>query len=177
MIKRTLLLTSIAFICGCVSSKVVAQEAESIENLKPERSLEQKIGNMLMIGFMGTTAPQGSQICEDIYNYNLGGVILFDYNPVNHKEPKNIYSREQVANLTEELKSCSRDGKLLIAVDQEGGKVQRLKTKYGFYGKFPKPKSVRGMKSSEISRIYQDMAYELSSVGINYNLAPVGIWL
>ena len=133
--------------------------------------LEQKIGQMLMVGFHGTSAKPGSQICNDIRQYNLGAVILFDYNPVDKTKPKNIASKAQVAKLTKELKACSRDGKLLIAVDQEGGRVQRLKSKYGFYGKFPKAADV--VKSGNMKQTYEKMAQELRSVGINYDLAPV----
>jgi len=136
-------------------------------------SLDHKIGQMLMVGFYGTSASQNSQICKDIRNYNLGGVILFDYNPINRAKPKNISSKSQLAHLTKQLQSCSRDGKLLIAVDQEGGKVQRLKRKYGFYGNFPKASSIKNMSHSQIKATYNKMAKELASVGINFDLAPV----
>ncbi len=136
-------------------------------------TLEQKIGQMLMVGFYGTTAPKSSQICKDIKKYNIGAVILFDYNPVNKNKPKNIATKKQLAELTKELQGCSSDGKLLIAVDQEGGKVQRLKGKYGFYGKFPKASDVIKMDQSQIRSTYEKMSLELKSVGINYDLAPV----
>jgi len=141
--------------------------------LLAEVPLEQKIGQMLMVGFHGTSAKPGSQICQDIKKYNLGAVILFDYNPVDKSKPKNIANKAQVARLTKELQACSRDGKLLIAVDQEGGRVQRLKSKYGFYGKFPKASDVVKSGTSQMKRIYEKMAKELRSVGINYDLAPV----
>ena len=136
-------------------------------------SLEKRIGQMLMVGFHGTQAPQGSQICKDIQTYNVGAVILFDYNPVDKNKPKNIASKKQLASLTKQLQACSQDGKLLIAVDQEGGKVQRLKSKYGFYGKFPKASDVIKMDQSKIKETYTKMSKELKSVGINYDLAPV----
>ena len=136
-------------------------------------SLEHKIGQMLMIGFHGTSALKNSQICKDIKTYNVGAVILFDYNPVNKNKPKNISTRSQLKKLTSQLQACSRDGKLLIAVDQEGGKVQRLKSKYGFYGKFPKASDVVKMDQSKIKSTYTKMSKELKSVGINYDLAPV----
>ena len=136
-------------------------------------SLEKRIGQMLMVGFHGTSAPNSSQICKDIKKYNVGSVILFDYNPVNKKEPKNIATKKQLAKLTKELQACSSDGKLLIAVDQEGGRVQRLKSKYGFYGKFPKASDVIKMDQSQIFSTYKKMSKELKSVGINYDLAPV----
>jgi beta-N-acetylhexosaminidase len=179
MIKRSILLTSIIFLYGCTTDSVVAEEApnlvdrEKTNYIVSEKSLEEKIGSMLMVGFMGTTAPQNSRICQDIYRYNLGGVILFDANPVNKRRAKNIRDINQVSMLTAQLQSCSKDGKLLIAVDQEGGRVQRLKSRYGFYGRFPKAKTIRGMSDDRVREIYSHMASELMSVGINYNLAPV----
>ena len=141
--------------------------------LHAELPLEKKIGQMLMVGFHGTSAPQSSQICKDIKQYNVGAVILFDYNPVDKSKPKNIANIAQVKALTKELQACSLDGKLLIAVDQEGGRVQRLKSKYGFYGKFPKASDVIKMDQSKIKSTYTKMSAELKSVGINYDLAPV----
>ena len=136
-------------------------------------TLEEKIGQMFMVGFHGTSAKKNSQICKDIKKYNLGAVILFDYNPVNKSKAKNIATRNQLKQLTKELQECSKDGKLLIAVDQEGGKVQRLKRKYGFYGKFPKASDVIKMDQSKIKDTYIKMSKELKSAGINYDLAPV----
>ncbi|BAF71407.1 glycoside hydrolase family 3 protein [Sulfurovum sp. NBC37-1] len=136
-------------------------------------SLDQKIGQMLMVGFHGTSAPKNSRICQDIRKYHIGAVILFDYNPVDKSKPKNIASRKQLKKLTAQLQKCSYDGKLLIAVDQEGGKVQRLKRKYGFYGNFPKASDVTRMDKKQIKKTYRKMAKELKSVGINYDLAPV----
>jgi beta-N-acetylhexosaminidase len=136
-------------------------------------SLQHKIGQMLMVGFHGTSAPANSQICKDIQKYNVGAVILFDYNPVDKSKAKNIKNKAQLKKLTSQLQACSSDGKLLIAVDQEGGKVQRLKSKYGFYGKFPKASDVIKMNQSQIKSTYTKMSKELKSVGINYDLAPV----
>ncbi|HEO99063.1 MAG TPA: glycosyl hydrolase [Epsilonproteobacteria bacterium] len=138
-----------------------------------ERKLSQMAGQMLMVGFHGTSAPKGSQICEDIRRYDLGGVILFDFNPVDKNKPKNIANRAQLAKLTKELQACSNDGKLLIAVDQEGGRVQRLKIRYGFYGQYPKASDVSKMSNSEVKSTYEKMAKELQSVGVNFDLAPV----
>jgi beta-N-acetylhexosaminidase len=150
----------------CLSVGSSAQEIGKNE-------LSKMVGQMLMVGFHGTTATPETQICQDIKRYNLGGVILFDFNPVDKSKPKNIADKVQLAQLTKELQSCSHDGKLLISVDQEGGRVQRLKSKYGFYGKYPKAKDVSNMTHTQIKTTYQKMAKELKSVGINYDLAPV----
>jgi len=192
MREKYILLALILGLTGCATDQVKAGESVSVvekkksvvniekeiapvSNLAPiveSQSIEEKIGSMLMVGFLGTSAPQNSQICRDIRDYNLAGVILFDVNPVKHSEPKNISSKNQVAKLTQELQSCAKDGKLLIAVDQEGGRVQRLKSKYGFYGKFPKARDVSKMSDVSVRTHYNKMGAELSSVGINYNLAP-----
>jgi len=173
--KKTIILSMILLLNGCsASEQEYNNQGINYQNrLKNEKTLEQKIGSMLMVGFFGTTAYPDSQICRDIREYNLGGVILFDYNPINHKKPKNISNRIQLAKLTEQLQSCSVDGKLLIAVDQEGGRVQRLKSKYGFNGNFPKAKDIRRFNDNQVRNIYLDMGMELNSVGINYDLAPV----
>jgi len=176
MRKKSMVLMLLLSFGGCNSTKAQADVLEDYHVVQEKRvqykTLEEKIGTMLMVGFMGTSAPANSQICRDIRKYHLGGVILFDVNPLNRKRAKNFQSTAQVRHLTEQLQSCSRDGKLLIAVDQEGGRVQRLKRKYGFYGHFPKAKDVSRMSDIEVRTHYTNMAKELRSVGINYNLAP-----
>jgi len=166
---KNLGLIALLMLTGCSLNAV--DNNEEVSKIMP-KTLDEKIGSMLMIGFMGTSAPQNSQICKDINKYDLAGVILFDVNPVNHSQAKNISTKNQVAQLTQELQACSKDGKLLIAVDQEGGKVQRLKSKYGFYGKFPKAADVIKLSDARVKQHYEEMGAELSSVGINYNLAP-----
>ena len=122
--------------------------------------------------FYGTKADKDSQICKDIRKYDLAGVILFDFNLADKTKPKNIISPSQVSLLTKQLKDCSPSGKLLIAVDQEGGKVQRLKSKYGFYGNFPSAADVSMTSEENATSIYEKMAKEMKDVGVNYDLAP-----
>jgi len=165
MIKKSILLSLLFTFNSCATQEMYIEESVP-------KTLDEKIGSMLMVGFMGISAPKNSQICKDIQKYNLAGVILFDMNPVNHKQAKNITNKNQVTRLTQELQACSKDGRLLISVDQEGGKVQRLKSKYGFYGKFPKAKDVIGLSDKRVQQHYENMGAELISVGINYNLAP-----
>jgi beta-N-acetylhexosaminidase len=163
--KRSTLKIKTLFIFLCIFS--------FIGYANPTQSFEEDIGSLLMVGFYGTSVDSESQICKDIKQYNLAGVILFDYNPTDKDKPKNIVSKKQLKTLTNQLQACSKDKKLLIALDQEGGKVQRLKEKYGFFGNFPSAKSASKMSRAEALAIYTKMAKELRSVGINYNLAPV----
>ncbi len=135
------------------------------------KTLDQKIANMFVVGFYGTSISQKSQIMQDICQRGLGGVLLFERHPTRHKHAKNISSPRQLRSLTKALKQCSH--KPLIAIDQEGGKVQRLRSRDGFYGKYPKASQLGAQKMDVAQKVYAKMAKELYSVGINYNLAPV----
>lgn len=136
-------------------------------------NLDRLIGSSLMIGFFGTSVNSDSKICKEIRKYDLAGVILFDRDPVNRSRAKNISSPAQLARLTHELKLCSPSGRLLIAIDQEGGYVQRLKSKYGFYGRYPKAWDIAKIGVKRANSIYSKMAKELKAEGVNYDLAPV----
>ena len=136
------------------------------------KTLDQKIANMFILGFYGTTVDSNSRIVRDICQRGLGGVLLFERHPTRHSRAKNIASPSQLKRLTKRLSnSCAHQP--LIAVDQEGGRVQRLKRKDGFYGRYAKA-SVLGSKTMDVAKKeYQKMARELHSVGVNFNLAPV----
>jgi beta-N-acetylhexosaminidase len=121
-------------------------------------TLEEKVGQMMMVGFSGTTIFDVRDLIE---NHGVGGVILFDRNA---RHPFHI------AELTAELQSVSRVP-LFVATDQEGGRVQRLRE--GFTP-FP-PFSQLGLSDSE-DLAYQYgrvLARELFAVGVNMNMAPV----
>ncbi len=141
-------------------------------NLNASDDIKKLIGNMFMVGFFGTSVDKNSQIVKDIKDYHLGGVILFDRDPSNRKKAKNIKNAKQVRNLTLALQQNS-DYKLLIAVDQEGGRVQRLSPKNGFSQKYKSPFNIVKKDDKYIKSEYSKMAKELKSVGINFNLAPV----
>ncbi|MFW2367874.1 MAG: glycoside hydrolase family 3 N-terminal domain-containing protein, partial [Desulforhopalus sp.] len=94
-------------------------------------TLEQKIGQLFLIGFAGDTLESGHPIIRDITERNLGGVILFDRLLANGNSRNNIVSRKQLKLLTKDLQMYATSP-LLIAVDQEGGKVSRFSQKRGF---------------------------------------------
>ncbi len=124
-----------------------------------------QIANMFMLGFYGTSVNDRA-IKADICK-GLGGVIVFQKNPVSRGTAKNFTTSNSLKALTNDLNSCGT--KPLIAVDQEGGVVQRVK-----FGKsYPKASAVAKMGYSKASKIYSKMAYELKSVGVNLDLAPV----
>src|SRR5262245_29679912 len=78
-------------------------------------SLEQKVGQMMMVGFHGLKPPD--YLLDWLGAGRVGGVILF---------ARNIAGPKQVAELTQALREASTRP-LLIAIDQEGGIVARLR--------------------------------------------------
>jgi len=135
------------------------------------KPLEQKIANMFILGFYGTDAPRNSAVMHDVCDVGLGGVILFDRHPTKHNEAKNISVPSQLKRLTDHLSSCRH--RPLIAIDQEGGLVQRLKRKNRFETNYPKASVVAKNGKQYAKKIYTRMAKELHRYGINYDLAPV----
>lgn len=136
-------------------------------------SLDEMIGQMIMVGFRGFEVNDQSPIARDITELNIGGVILFDYDVEKKKFERNIRSPEQVQKLVQDLTQLSSDSPLLVAVDQEGGRVSRLKERYGFTD------SVSQAYLGEVDDITITGSYALataqvlSELGINLNFAPV----
>ncbi len=139
---------------------------------KRQPTLDDMIGQMLMVGFYGMEAGPETRIAKEIKQYKPGGVILFDYNPETKKKDRNIKNKEQLSKLIKQLQSASSTP-LFVAVDQEGGLVSRLKEPYGF--KKPCPAEFIGeVDNPDATREWSQLiAEQLSSVGFNLNFAPV----
>lgn len=126
-------------------------------------SLEQKIGQLIIIGILGTE-PQHEfvkQIEPQIRAGQIGGIIHFD---------RNVQSPSQLKSLNQYLQSLSPH-KLFIAVDQEGGRVQRLSSKNGFPD-YPSAKVLGAQGAEKVRESSEDMAAQLQDVGFNLNFAP-----
>ncbi|TNJ39007.1 glycoside hydrolase family 3 [Chlorobaculum thiosulfatiphilum] len=152
-------------------SLLLCSPAQAAPSPQPD-SLSLKIGQMLMIGFRGMDAKEGSSIAADISQRGIGGVVLFDYDVPSKSPVRNIESAEQVRRLASELQRLSAIP-LLVAIDQEGGRVCRLKPSRGFpptvsaahLGALDNADSTRQAAGST--------AALLKSLGVNMNLAPV----
>ncbi len=123
-------------------------------------SIEQLAGQRLMVGFEGKRFNAELQFL--IRDLKVGGIILFS---------QNTETPAQVKKLCESVQECARlNGQppLMIAIDQEGGPVARLKKPFT---QFPGNASMLGVKDA----IYfaETTAAELVQAGINMNLAPV----
>ena len=135
-------------------------------------SLSIKIGQMLMIGFRGLSAAESPGIIEDIRRRSIGGVVLFDYDVPLKSPVRNISSPRQLSKLTGDLQEKTQIP-LFIAIDQEGGRVNRLKASKGF------PPSVSaahlGMldNADSTAAAASLTARTLKQAQVNMNLAPV----
>jgi len=146
-----------------------------------EPSLREKIGQMLIMGFPGKIANKSSLVARFIDDDNIGGVILFDYNTQSQTFDKNIESPEQVIELNKQLQSIARKANrahnrpqlpLLISLDYEGGKVNRLHPRYGFPA-IPSAKEVGKGGFDEANNVANLMSATLKSSGFNLDFAPV----
>jgi len=126
---------------------------------------------MIILGFRGTEVDSSSGIVEYINEYNIGGVILFDYDVPSKSFPRNILDPYQTKKLIEDLKKFTHND-LLIAIDAEGGYVNRLKAEYGF----EQIASAQEMGESDPGDTFLEaskLGMELNSLGFNLNFAPV----
>ncbi len=143
----------------------------SANKLPDDEKLKKMIGRMLIVGFPDEVVNKNSKIVKQINKYNLGGVILFDRFYTDKTKVKNIRNPEQLQLLTKNLKSFSNNP-LIISVDQEGGKVARLKPKYGFEAT-GSAKVVAELDAYMTGRTYENLAQVLHENGINCDFAPV----
>ena len=159
------------FLITILASSACSQDKDPKTN-QEKTPLDFKIGQMLNIGFRGISLSDSNHIVRDIKQYHLGGVTLFDYDVPKDTALRNIKSPEQLKQLVHDLQDLSPTP-LFIAIDQEGGKVARLKPKYGF------PPSVSAQYLGRLNNIDSTRFYArrtgetLSNLGINVNLAPV----
>lgn len=148
---------------------LIKDNNQKVINNNEEAELRNKIEQMLIIGFRGATInPYIDQTLKDL---NVGGVILFDRDvPSAGEVERNIINPEQTKKLISDLKELRGD--MFVAVDAEGGDVNRLKEKYGFTN-IPSAQEM-GKKSPEETKSYGIfLGQQLSDLGFNLNFAPV----
>lgn len=147
-----------------------ATSSISANDSTPTYSLEEDMAQMLLVGFRGTTLSSSNHIVRDIRDYKIGGVILFEYDAPSGRHERNIHGTKQLQTLCKALQEL-REEPLFIGIDQEGGKVCRLKSKAGFPSIISAQRMGEGGEDSV--RFYAlRTATMLKSMGINLNFAP-----
>lgn len=165
----------IAFVlfCLCVTSPCFdAAEARPARVKTEAADLRRRLGQMLMVGFRGLAVKERDPIARDIREHHLGGVVLFDRDVALKSDQRNIQSPEQVRRLVRSLQDQARTP-LLVAIDQEGGQVARLKTSRGFPAT-SEAKLLGDFDHTGVSRAAgEEIGATLAALGINLDLAPV----
>ncbi|BDQ04443.1 glycoside hydrolase family 3 N-terminal domain-containing protein [Ignavibacterium sp.] len=129
----------------------------------PQTDLYHKISQMIMVGFSGKTLSD-SVIINDLQNRGVGSVILFG---------GNIESPTQLNQLTTQLHNLSSTP-LFIAIDQEGGRIARLRETNGYTSTYSAFQIGTIFNDENINRSWASlMAGWLKDAKITLNLAPV----
>ena len=117
-------------------------------------------GQLAIAGFAGHSIP--AELRELAREFDLGGVIFF---------ARNVESPEQVADLARQAQSLARELPLWVSVDQEGGRVARLKAPFTVWP----PMNSLGRSGSDAlaARFARALAAEMKGVGITLDYTPV----
>ena len=124
------------------------------------RDIRRHLGQLAIAGFGGHAIP--SELRALAREFDLGGVIFF---------ARNVESPEQVAELSREAQLLAGDIPLWVSVDQEGGRVARLKAPFTVWP----PMVTLGRSGDEglAARFARALATELKAVGISLDYTPV----
>lgn len=164
LVCAVLLILALAFF-------VCSRRSQSAAPSEPE--IERMLGQMIMVGFRG----DGRKKIQDVplvtelaRQGKIGGIILFNTDVERKSVNRNIVDADQLKKLIGGLQAAAPIP-LFIAVDQEGGQVQRLKPDHGFT-RWPYPEDMGRMDDEVVEQIGLEMGRELHAVGINLNFAP-----
>ena len=121
--------------------------------------LEEKVGQMMMVGFEGTSPP--AHVLDWLARGRVGGVYLFAHN---------IENPAQVKQLVDDCRRAAKNP-ILVGIDQEGGIVARLQAG------FSESPGAMALGASGDPQLAEEVAFmlgtELAALGINWNFAPV----
>lgn len=126
--------------------------------------LDVKIGQMILIGF--PKAEVDPMVLEEIKSGKVGSIILFEKNV-----PKGSASFNALKKMLWTYQKAAPIP-LLICVDQEGGKVNRLKDKYGFPKSITAQEMGRAKTLDSVKFYAESIASNLAGLGFNVNFAP-----
>jgi beta-N-acetylhexosaminidase len=127
------------------------------------KDVVRRVGQRFAIGFEGTSASADAKAL--VREFGVGSVVLFR---------RNVEAPEQVAELVRELQETARDAgherPLLVCVDQEGGRVARMREPWT---RWPAARAVGRTGSEETAyEVGRALAAELRPCGVSVDFAP-----
>ncbi|MCV9966481.1 glycoside hydrolase family 3 protein [Pararhizobium sp. BT-229] len=164
---RTAAFTALFFLGLTLGASPLAQDTSPppTETVASDVELPAMIGQMIMVGFEGNSVddPAFRKILEKAQQGRITGVLYLQ---------RNIAGRGSVRAMNKALQQAA-DRPLLVAIDQEGGSIQRVPASTGF----PRVPSARSVASKATPReayeAYSGLASYLRRWGFNLNLGPV----
>jgi len=157
----------VAAVTPPATGRAPATPAQAPQRSEADPQLDRMIGQMIMAGFPGQAPSEASveRIAAQIEDGRVGGVILMS---------RNVDSPRQVRQLTRYLARAGEGQPTpFIAVDQEGGYVQRLSRVKGFKT-HPSAERLGARNDPQGAySAYRNLALELRDYGFNVNLGPV----
>jgi beta-N-acetylhexosaminidase len=130
--------------------------------------VELPVGECFVLGFRGLSLPEWLRGFER--ELGLGGVVLFDWDAETRRAERNVESPAQLRALCAELHALP--SRPLVFVDQEGGRVRRLKAERGF-APLPSARELAVLPEAEARALAARSFEEMRALGIDYDLAPV----
>jgi beta-N-acetylhexosaminidase len=124
------------------------------------REFRRHIGQLAIAGFAGHDIPP--EMRSMAREFDLGGIILF---------ARNVDAPDQVAEVSRQAQTLAQELPLWVSVDQEGGRVARLKSPFTVWP----PMQTLGRSGDEqlATRFARALAAELKAVGISLDYTPV----
>lgn len=164
-----LLWISLFFLLACQGGEPSSEQHAD----GPPPITDQMLGELIMQGFRGLEIDSVSPtVKEQIANGEMGSIILFDYDVGYKRYGRNIESPAQVKQLLADLQTLT-PGYLLTAIDQEGGRVTRLRPTYGFPA-LASAQDMGAQPTTDSTTYYASLnAQTLRHLGFNVNFAPV----
>ncbi|WP_298703443.1 glycoside hydrolase family 3 N-terminal domain-containing protein [uncultured Veillonella sp.] len=157
--------------CGKATSEAPKEEIWQKQELTAEQKVDalmesmsdaDKVGQLILFGMQGTKV--SDDVAYMLSEYKMGGVILFD---------RNMESKTQVSELIKDLQKTARQSEkvpLFVAVDQEGGLVERMSEELT---NVPAAEILGQGEVSKAAELASTSGKELKALGFNINFAPV----
>ena len=143
----------------------LTSERSQARDYRSANQIRRPIGQMIITGFSGSDAkaPDFQRALNNLKGGIIGGVLFLGHN---------VGSREELQTMIKMIQNCKCKAVPFIAIDEEGGVVERLGEDIGFKSiSSPAELEHSGLLAAKIQ--YKRLARKLSSLGFNLNLAPV----
>ncbi len=157
---------------GASPALVQAQADDPVAALMSQMSIEDKVGQLFIVPFVGDEVTPGSDIWQLVTEYKVGGVILLAANSNFNNDES---APRQITELTNSLKTIAFNTNgvpLFVAVDHEGDGYPYSRITRGV-SPLPSPMAIgAAWDAASAQAVGQIVGQELAAMGINLLLGP-----